>query len=681
MRRLVISLILLVFLVSLVSAEGSIFIHEQPSPGEIYNLEETIRIKTTITPPSNEGGNYAVDLMCNGIKKSVGTGLINRGTSKTVEEQIYLSKSFLGELIGDCKIIVTFAHSTGFEESSSTNDFKISNLMIITVISTQTEFEPSKELVIKGNVAKESGNEGTSGFVELHLLDGNTSVLTQSETISNGFFMINTTLPSGMRAGAYLVSLNAYVKDPDSDSITNSGTATKNINIKQIPSNLEIVFENSEIEPGTSVMIKTILHDQTGVSISSSSFVTIKNSDSIIIEQSDKPTDEFYEFPIKYNEKPSSWVVVAVSNKLEAISNFTIKEKEAIETSIINKTIVVKNVGNVLYNKTILVNLGNSSLNINVSLMVDEEKKYALSAPNGEYNVEVKTAEGSSITGMVSLTGREVSVREYFGGFQEAIRHPSIWITLILILGFVAFLIFKKVRKKSFFGFIFPRRNKNPTQQSKVLNITEESLNAPKNNRAEISLSIKGDKQDASVVCVRIKNLREMKAREDVRNTLQRIEEMANEQKAVEYESQDMIFFLLVPLRTKTFRNEETAMQISQAAKEVLLDHNRLFKNKVDFGISLHHGDIIAKQEATLKFMSIGTLTTVSKKIALLANEDVLMSDKMNERVQRFAKTQRQVFDDFPVYSIREMKQGDKYKGFLDNFTKRYKEERENREE
>ncbi len=249
----------------------------------------------------------------------------------------------------------------------------------------------------------------------------------------------------------------------------------------------------------------------------------------------------------------------------------------------------------------------------------------------------------------------------------------------ILILGFVSFLVFKKVQKKSFFGKIFPKREKKQGQ-ARLLNITEESLNAPKNNKAELSLSIKGEKQDATVVCVRIKNLREMKAREDVRNTIEKIEEMANEQKAVEYESQDMIFFLLVPLRTKTFRNEEDALKISQAAKEILLDHNRLFKNKVDFGISLHHGDIIAKQDATLKFMSIGTLTTISKRIALLANEDVLMSDKMNERVQRFAKTERKMIDDFPVYGIRELKQRDQYKGFLDNFTRKLQEDKENRE-
>ncbi|MDO8528945.1 MAG: hypothetical protein Q7S06_03585 [Nanoarchaeota archaeon] len=675
MRRLVISLILVIFLVSLVSAEGSIFIHEQPSAGQVYNLEEIIPLRTTITPPLNEGGSYAIDLMCNGIKKFIQGGTINRGVSETIAKQIQLSKSFLGELVGDCKIIITFTHSTNFAESLATNDFKISNLMIITVTSTQTEFEPSKEFLIRGNIAKESGKGGTGGFVELQLLDGNTSVLTDSETITNGFFMINTTLPAGIKAGAYSVSLNAYEKDPDSGSTTNSGTATVEVKVKQVPSNLEIVFENSDVEPGTSAKIKTILHDQTGVSIPSTSFVTIKNGDNIIIEQSDKPTDVFYEFPIKYNEKPSNWAVVAISNKLEAISNFTIKEKEAVDMSIINKTIIVKNIGNVIYNKTILVNLGNSSLNINVSLNVDEEKKYELSAPTGEYNVEIKTAEGSSITGLVSLTGKEVSVREYFGGFSEAIRHPSVWITLILILGFVAFLVYRKIRKKSFFGKIFPKRNKKQGQ-ARILNITEESMNAPKNNKAELSLSIKGEKQDATVVCLRIKNLREMKTKEDVRNTLQKIEEMADEQKAVEYESQDMIFFLFVPLRTKTFRNEEDALKVSQAAKEILLDHNRLYKNKVDFGISLHHGDIIAKQDATLKFMSIGTLTTISKRIALLANEDVLMSDKMNERVQRFAKTERRVIDGVPIYSIRELKQRDQYKGFLDNFTRKLQEDK-----
>jgi len=39
-------------------------------------------------------------------------------------------------------------------------------------------------------------------------------------------------------------------------------------------------------------------------------------------------TDEFLEYPIKYNEAPGQWKVVAVSNKITSEANFKILEKE-----------------------------------------------------------------------------------------------------------------------------------------------------------------------------------------------------------------------------------------------------------------------------------------------------------------------------------------------------------------
>ena len=90
MRRLAISLILVIFLVSLVSAEGSIFIHEQPSAGQIYNLEEMVPLRTTITPQLNEGGSYTIDLMCNGIKKFI-QGVIKVVFIKEKNKQIIIS--------------------------------------------------------------------------------------------------------------------------------------------------------------------------------------------------------------------------------------------------------------------------------------------------------------------------------------------------------------------------------------------------------------------------------------------------------------------------------------------------------------------------------------------------------------------------------------------------------------
>ena len=240
---------------------------------------------------------------------------------------------------------------------------------------------------------------------------------------------------------------------------------------------------------------------------------------------------------------------------------------------IINKTLIIVNTGNVYYNNTVTVNIEDESLEVKVGLGIDEEKKYLLSAPDGEYQVEIFTEEGEGqFVDGVLLTGKSISIKEASEGVVRIIRHPISWIFMIVILGFVTFMIFKKGYKRSFIGRInipfTKRRNENriPLQKNSLITT---------NNKAELTLSIKGDKQNVSLVCMKIKNLKEIQAKKgNSEETLQTIVDFAEGKKAVIYENQDNIFFIVAPIKTKTFSNEKATLEIAQKIKEVLTEHN-----------------------------------------------------------------------------------------------------------
>ena len=65
-------------------------------------------------------------------------------------------------------------------------------------------------MIIKGGAIKENGKD-VNGFIELEIIIGNSSFINQLETINNGFFSINISLPNDMEAGAYLTKLNASI--------------------------------------------------------------------------------------------------------------------------------------------------------------------------------------------------------------------------------------------------------------------------------------------------------------------------------------------------------------------------------------------------------------------------------------------------------------------------------------
>ena len=661
MRRLLILFACLILLSQFAAAE--IITNKQPD--EIYSLGDIIPVPTTVKSIAEISGIFEMNLICNGLEINFyknGVSL-SAGEEKRLEPSLVLMRNVIGELKGTCKI-----KSILGEEFILTDEFKVSNSIDVYPDFEQSEFNPAENVLLEGSAVKENGKD-VNGFIEMEILDGNNSILTHLETINNGFFSMNITFPGNIRAGAYLLRINAHEEDLGGET-TNEGSGDTNIIIKQVPTSLEILFEDTEVEPGEDVSVKAILHDQTGEKITSASFITIKDNKDKIHDQIEMATDEFLDFPIPYNQQPAEWVVVAVSNKLTNEAKFTILEKEDVRVEIINKTVEITNTGNVLYNRTVLVKIGEASLNIDVFLDVDKSQKYILSAPDGEYEVEV-IADEESISKEVILTGKSVDIRKASSRVGSLVRFPIVWIFIIAILGFIAFIVFKKGYKKSFIGYIeskIPKKNKS----EKSLPLKKKSL-VQTGGKAELSLSIKGDKQNVSLVALKIKNLQHLQSKEgSAEETIQKIINATEESKAAVYENHNELFFILCPTRTRTFKNERAALNLAKKIKGILEDHNKKFKETIEFGISLNYGTIIAKQERNvLKFMSMGTLMGTAKKVSSLAENEILLGEKMNEKMRSEVKTIKHKRGTTHVYAIKEIKDVEGNKKFVRSFMDR----------
>ena len=662
MKKTILMFMFIIFFISSVSAD---IILTQPLKSS-YNLGDSFSIPVTIKSLTPASGYFQMDLICGGNKINFHKESIDlsAGEEKKLESSLTLTKSMIGELKGRCKIKSTFN-----KEYKLTKEFTISDELTLSYKTDKTTFNPGETLTLEGNAIKKSGGEA-NGFVNLEIISNGSTIINQMNTIKEGFFTIKVPFPKDMKAGNYLIKIEGYEKDLDG-IITNKGFASSNIKINQVPTSLEIAFENKEVEPGTNLKVKTILHDQTGQSMNGNSIITIKDGDDKILKQEEKKTNEFLEFPIKYNELPSEWKVFAISNKLDAEAFFNITEKEKIEIKLINETIIVSNKGNIKYcNKSISVKIGNETKKISPCLDIDESKKYTLTAPDGEYNIEILSDNNPKITGNAILSGKVIQVDEAGKGMKSLMKHPFIWIFVIIILGIGAFLILKKIKKKNFFAYFKKRKNK---KEKKELNKTY-LINTK--NRAELSLSMQGDKQNSSLINLKIKNLDELKSKtKETKETLQKIAENSEKVNASIYENKENLFFIFAPTKTKTFKNEMIAINLAQKIQKILKEHNKLFKQKIEFGISLNYGTIIAKQENNvLYFMSLGKLISKSKKIASISNEEILLSEEIRNKLMTNVKTKKQEKENTEFYTITEIKDKKDNKKFIDAFVKRLKE-------
>ena len=92
------------------------------------------------------------------------------------------------------------------------------------------------------------------------------------------------------------------------------------------------------------------------------------------------------------------------------------------------------------------------------------------------------------------------------------------------------------------------------------------------------------------------------------------------------------------------------------------------------FGISVSYGSIVAKQETgLLKFMPLGSLMSDSKRLSLISQEQVLLSEKVKEKLGAAVKAEKQSKSGINFYTISSIKMGGEHEKFIKRFTERQK--------
>src|SRR3989344_6648617 len=263
MKRAMIYALFLLFFVPVFSAE--IIITEQPSP--IYNYGDAIEIPLIVKSNAQIAGTFNTDLICNGVAMNFyKNGLyLSAGEEKNIDAVVILDdQAILGNGSAFCVVRAYFA-----SDSVLTSEFKVSDKINIELLTNKSDFNPNENVVIDGRATRENGVQA-NGFIKMIFIPENTSQnITYQNTINNGFFSLSFSFPKETKAGNYVLKLNAYEKDT-LGVLTNYGSFDANIRVNQIPTSLEILFDDDEnFVPGMPIKIKAVLRDQTGDKIDS----------------------------------------------------------------------------------------------------------------------------------------------------------------------------------------------------------------------------------------------------------------------------------------------------------------------------------------------------------------------------------------------------------------------------
>lgn len=665
-KSLMFVFLFLFILVSLLSFSSSEVVLTD-STKEVYNLGDVIRLPLSFYFDHEVSDIFVLSLDCPEGKVEFYKEYLYLSSGERASKTVYvpLIKGLINNLKGQCSVV----YKLGTEENYLGDEFKISNKVFLEISKDRDSFNPGESFNLRGKATKENGDY-FRGEIKVIIEGGVSENLEISKTVNSGDFNFAIIIPEKFESGSHLVSVKATEFDSNGD-VSNSGVSEFFININQVPSTLDLILEDTKVNPGELILFRGILYDQTGERISSTVYFAIRNSESEVIQKIEAKTGETAEYKVEKGTLPGTWSLSAFSNELNQRTDFEIKEFEKIGVELINDTLILTNDGNVNYNKSVSIEIGEEVLEIPLELSYGDSTRYKLSAPNGVYEVSIE-----GVKQQVSLTGKAIDVKKISSGVKEN-GNLFLWAFIIIILIIVLIVVFKRGYKKDFFGKlkVFPLPVSKRKKDFKEISAEERSKKRiPSKLPSEISLSIKGDKQNSSVICLSLKNYSELSnGAESVSETLSKIVSLVESSKGFVFSNSGSLFFFFAPSKTKTFRNETLALNISEKIKKIIEEHNKKFKVKFNFGISLNYGTIVTKEEeGKMKFMSMGTLMSDSRKIANLSNgTEILISEKLNSKFPSEIKTEAKSFGSVKAYTVREVIDRKKHDTFIKGFLAR----------
>ncbi|HTZ42119.1 MAG TPA: hypothetical protein VMC07_02865, partial [Candidatus Omnitrophota bacterium] len=161
---LLITSIFAVFLVSLASAQPAFNIQ----PNTLYNFGDNVNASITL----DQGGSFSSYLVCDGITQALLKSWNNLSLgdfNNPLPLQIQLTPALLGRDSALCQIKATLNSNT-----ISSDSFRVSNLIVISLSPEDRVFNPGEQLAISGTAVKENG-QNANGTAEFDLNEGNST--------------------------------------------------------------------------------------------------------------------------------------------------------------------------------------------------------------------------------------------------------------------------------------------------------------------------------------------------------------------------------------------------------------------------------------------------------------------------------------------------------------------------
>jgi hypothetical protein len=644
-----------IFLLSNISAQIQL-----SSLKPLYNLGDNLEF--TITLGDHTEDYLDVTLICDGNEQNIYHNVPDTKTSTITRK---LVGGYIGELSGDCFLFAKYG-----EDSGKSSNFKISDKIIVDFETDKEEYNASEIISLKGKALKENGLVPDSAFIEASF-----NGVFASDIIKNGEFSLKLSTLQTMHGGTYPLIVKVYDKD-EKRNIMNSGEIAQNKRIVQEPGRIEIAINNQNIAPSENLSYIVNLYDFAGDKMDEEVLISVKDSMNNSVYSESLIANQNLILTLIKSFAPGKAVITVQKDGINGHKEFYVSESKKISSEVRNSTLIVSNEGNVDYNEEISIVIGNETIKNLVSLGVGESKILELSAPEGNYEVDVQDSSGKVYSGNVFLTGKVIDAKEIRQNLNLFFRYPLVWLFILFIVFFAIILTYKNSPSHTSYSYPAEVNIKKPGKiilSSKIIRMQPRSeelnLGSGKIKKAEQVLVTTGHKQESVIVYFKIKN----KLSKEAGGNLVKILESASKFNGIPYKDGYSYGIIFSPIVTKSFQNEKAAVNAAIAIDSQLKDANRKFKDKIEYGIGINSGEVVTKVEGvTLQFTNMGKTVPTAKKIAEISNQEVLISEQVHRKTEE-VKVEKASPDKSEIiyFKINRVIDSEYHKKFIEGFLRR----------
>ncbi len=441
------AIVAVLFLASLASAELNV-----KADKDVYNFGDEIVASYDFLKDQDFSGLVKLSLSCSNFDLEFYTLPTNLFAGQKQEVSVP-PLSIAPAMLGKCYVAANAtSYDRSLNESSISNFFNVTNLLSVAVEVDKDLYLPSDSVEVYGMVGKS------------HMLPASVVLAFQGtnyiSSVANNSFAYSIRLPKNIKSGLH--GLGFFVND----SYGNSGSASGEFEVESVPTRIVSALSSQNIKPVQPFSVLASVYDQADDRVKSDADVVVTDSAGAVVLSASNRTFVNITLTFPQGQRPGTYTLVSSASGLTATSQLVVEEVEEAAVSFDNKTVVLKNIGNVNYAKKFNITLsGQKSYVIEHNVEIAPGEAFTVDLTNtvseDNYDISFPTVADALVvenvylednrplikktSDFLGITGRAVKLTGTGTGKVQAKFAPLLLLVIIAVLAFY----FVKNRRKT----------------------------------------------------------------------------------------------------------------------------------------------------------------------------------------------------------------------------------------